>query len=117
MGRLKQESDVNSARRRHFIGSNRSPKRPTAGAEMFLVKRGEPANQKADIHIDKTISSKDVLTEWHDSTNQSVLTWQEPRRTGGTVSDEDRKSTWNSRCRRQLDEDQQKRKCANTGIM
>jgi len=97
-------------------------KRPTAGAEMFLVKvkahRGEPANESADIQVDKTISNKDVPTEWHDSTNKAVLTWQEPRRKVGTVSyEEDRKSTWNSRCGRQLDEDQQKRRCANTGIM
>jgi len=75
----------------------------TAGAATFLVKvkahRGEPANEEANIQADKAISSKDVPTEWHDRTNRAVLTgtWQEPRQKGGTVSYEDRKSTWNSR--------------------
>ena len=68
-------------------------KRTTAGAAMFLVKvkahRGETANEKADIQEDKAISCKDVPTEWHDWTNRAVLTWQEPRRKGGTVSYED----------------------------
>jgi len=72
----------------------------TAGAATFLVKvkahRGEPANEEADIQADKAISSKDVSTEWHDRTNRAVFTWQEPRRKGGTVSYEDRKSTCNS---------------------
>jgi len=73
-------------------------KRTTAGAATFLVKvkahRGEPANKKADIQADKAISGKDVPTEWHD--NRAEFTWQEPRWKGGTVSYEDRKSTWNS---------------------
>ena len=67
---------------------------------MFLVKvkahRGEPANEEADIQADKAISGKDVPTEWRDRTNRTVFTWQEPRWKGGTVSYEDRKSTWNS---------------------
>ena len=58
--------------------------------------RGEPANEEADIQADKAISGKDVHTEWHDRTNRAVFTWQEPRQKGGTVSYEDRKSTWNS---------------------
>ena len=62
--------------------------------------RGEPANEEADIQIEKAISDKDVPTEWHDRTNRAVLKWQEPRRKGGTVSYEDRKSTWNSGVRR-----------------
>jgi len=56
--------------------------------------RGKPSNEEADIQADKTISGKDVPTEWHDRTNRIVFTWQEPRRKGGTVSFEDRKSTW-----------------------
>jgi len=44
----------------------------------------------------QAISSEDAITEWRDRTNRAVLTWQEPRRKGGTVSYEDRKSKWNS---------------------
>ena len=62
--------------------------------------RGEPANEEADIQADKAISGKDVLTEWHDRTNRAVFTWQEPCWKGGTVSHEDRKSTWNSGVRK-----------------
>jgi len=58
--------------------------------------RGEPANEEADIHPDKAISSKNVPTEWRDMPNQAVCTWQEPCLKGGTVSNEDRKLTWNS---------------------
>jgi len=74
----------------------------------FLVKvkahRGEPANEEADIQADKavSISGKDVSTEWHDMTNRAVFTWQEPRRKRGTVSYEDRKSTWNSGVRKAI---------------
>jgi len=75
-------------------------KRTTAGAATCLVKvkahRGEPANEEADIQEDKAISGKDAPTEWHNRTNLVVFTWQEPHRKGGTVSYEDRKSTWNS---------------------
>ena len=64
---------------------------------MFLVKvkahRSEPANEEAHIQADKAISEKDVPTEWHDRTNRSDFTWQEPRCKAGTVSYEDRKST------------------------
>jgi len=81
-------------------------KRTTAGAAMFLVKvkahRGEPANEEADIQADKAISGKDVPTEWHDRTNRQVFTWQQPRRKGGTVSYEARKSTWNSEVRKAI---------------
>jgi len=79
-------------------------KRTTAGAATFLVKvkahRGEPANEEADIQADKAILGKDVHTEWHGRTNRAFFTWQEPRRKGGTVSYEDRKSTWNSGVRK-----------------
>jgi len=72
----------------------------------FLVKvkalRGQPANEEADIQADKAISGKDDPTEWHDRTNRAVLTWQEPRWKRGTVSYEDRKSTWNSRVRKAI---------------
>ena len=51
---------------------------------------------------DKAISGKDVPTEWHDRTNQAVFTWQEPHRKGGTVSYENRKSTWNSGVRKAI---------------
>jgi len=75
-------------------------KRKTAGAATFLVKvkahRGEPANEEADIQADKAISGKDVPTEWNDRTNRAVFKWHELRRKEGTVSYEDRKSTWNS---------------------
>ena len=81
-------------------------KRTTAGEATFLVKvkahRGEPANEKADIQADKAISGKDVPMEWHDTTNQAVFTWQEPRRKGGTVSYADRKSTWNSGVQKEI---------------
>jgi len=72
--------------------------RTTAGAATFRVKvkahRGEPENEEADMQADKAIAGKDIPAEWHDRTKH--LTWQEPRRKGGTVSYEDRKSTWNS---------------------
>ena len=81
-------------------------KRITAGAATFLVKvkahRGEPANEEADIQADKAISGKEVPTEWHDRTNRAAFTWQEPRRKGGTMSYEDRKSTWNSGVRKAI---------------
>ena len=81
-------------------------KRTTAGAVTFLVKvkahRGEPANEEADIPADKAISGKDIPTEWHGSINRAVFTRQEPRRKGGTVSYEDRKSTWNSGVRKAI---------------
>jgi len=34
--------------------------------------------------------------------NRAVFTWQEPRRKGGTVSYEDRKSTWNSKVQKAI---------------
>jgi len=61
--------------------------------------RGEPANEEAEIQeiqADKAISGKDVPTEWHDRTNRAIFAWQDPRRKGGTVSYENRESTWNS---------------------
>ena len=75
-------------------------------SRSFLVKvkahRGEPAHEESDIQVDKAISGKNVPTEWHDRTNRAVFTWQEPRRKGGTVSYEDRKSTWNSGVRKAI---------------
>ena len=35
-------------------------------------------------------------------TNQTVFSWQEPRRKGGMVSYEDQKSTWNSRVQKAI---------------
>jgi len=58
--------------------------------------------EEADIQADKAISGKDVPTEWHDRTNQTVFTWHEPRWKGGTVSYENRKSTWNSGVRKAI---------------
>jgi len=78
-------------------------KRTTTGAATILVKvkahRGEPAHEEANIQADKVILGKDVVTERHDRTNRAFFTWQEPCRKGGTVSNEDRKSMWNSRVR------------------
>jgi len=86
-----------------MLGSQRSKKNNTGGA-TFLVKvkvdRGEPANEEANIQADRAISGKDVPPEWHDRTNRTVITWQEPYRKGGTVSYEDPKSTWNSEVRK-----------------
>ena len=96
-------------------------KRTTTGAATFLVKvkahQEEPADEEADIQVNKAISSKDVPTEWHDRTHRAVFTWQEPRRKGGTVSYEDRKSTWNSGVRKAIRRGLQKRRCASTGIL
>jgi len=88
-----------------FLGAVKElQKGTTTGAATFLVKvkahRGEPANEEANIQADKPMSGKDVPAEWHDKTNQAVFTWQEPRRKGGTVSYEDRKSMWNSEVRK-----------------
>ena len=77
-----------------------------AGASTFLVKvkahRGEPANEEANIQADKAISGKDVPTEWHNRTNQAVVTWQEPHWKGGTVRYEDFMSMWNSGVRKAI---------------
>jgi len=37
----------------------------------------------------RLFQGKDVSTEWHNTTNRSFFTWQEPRWKGGTVSYED----------------------------
>jgi len=88
-----------------FLGAIKElRKRTTPGAATFLVKvkvhRGEPANEEANIQADKAISGKDVPAELHDKTNQTVFTWQEPHRKGGTASYEDPKSMWNSGVRK-----------------
>jgi len=89
---------------REFIEEPR--KVTTAGAATFLVKvkayRGEPANEEAGIQAYNAISSKDVPTEWRDRTNSAVITWQEPRRKGGTVSYGNGKSTWMSGVRKAI---------------
>jgi len=85
-------------------------KRMTAGAATFLVKvkvhQGQLANaiKEANIRADNAISSKDIPMECHDSvrTNRTVFTFQELRQKGGTVSYEDRKSTWNSGVRKAI---------------
>ena len=65
-------------------------KRTTAGEATFLVNvkahRGEPADEVADIKVDKAISSNDVPMELRDRTNRAVFTWQEPRLKEGAVS-------------------------------
>ena len=63
---------------------------------------GSSAYEEANIQADKAISGKDVPTKWHERTNRAVFTWQQPRRKGGTVSYEDRKSTWNSGVRKAI---------------
>ena len=81
-------------------------KRTTAEAATVLVKvkahRGEPANEEADMQANKAILGKDVPTEWHDRTNRAVLTLQESRRKGDTLSYEDRKSMWNCKVRKAI---------------
>jgi len=42
---------------------------------------------------------------------------REPRRKGGTVSYEDRKSTWNSGVRKVIRRGSAEKKCASTGIV
>jgi len=79
--------------------------------------RGEPSNEEADIRADKAISGKDDPMEWHDRTNRAVFTWQEPRLKGDTVSYEDKSRRGTAGCGRRLDEDQQKIRCASTGIV
>jgi len=77
-----------------------------AGTATFLVKvkahRGEPANEEADILADKAISDELVPKEWCKRTSRAVFTWREPRRSGGKVSYEDRKATWNNGVRKAI---------------
>ena len=46
------------------------------------------------------LASKNFPTKWCNRTHRAVFTWQEPPRKEGTVSYEDRKSTWNSGVRK-----------------
>jgi len=74
-----------------------------AGTATFLVKVkahwGEPANERADILVDKAISDELVLKEWWKRTSRAGFTWKEPRKRGGKVTYENRKATWNNNMR------------------
>jgi len=68
VGRRRRKSDISRSTchltQRFYGKQSKSPrKRTTAGAATFLVKvkvyRGEPANEEADIQVDKAISSKE----------------------------------------------------------
>jgi len=65
-------------------------KRIAAGTATFLVKvkahRGEPANEGADILVDKAISDPKVGKEWCQWTNRAVFTWRKPCREAGKVT-------------------------------
>ena len=109
-GRRRRKSDVvRSTRRREFTGSNwralkknNSRSSDVSGQSESALTSWQPANEEADIQADKAISSIDVPKEWQDWTNQEVFTWQEPRRKVDTVSNEDRKSMWNSGVRKAI---------------
>jgi len=88
------------------LSNQRAPKKNNSRS-IDVSCQGESAsrrtcNEEADIQADKAVSGKDVPTEWHDRTNRAVFTWQEPRRKGGTVSYEDRTSTWNNGVRKAM---------------
>ena len=112
MGRRRRNSDVIivGAPNAHIVRKaiEEFRRRTTAGAATFLVKVKahwkELANEEADVQAawDKAIYSKDasVPTKWYDRTNRAVFTWQERRWKGGTVSNEDWKSTWNGEVRK-----------------
>jgi len=78
-------------------------KRIAAGTTTFLVKvkahRGEPANEGAEILVDKAISDPKVGKEWCQRTNRSVFTWRKPCREAGKVTYQDRHSTFNNSVR------------------
>ena len=78
-------------------------KRIAAGSATFLVKvkahRGEPANEGADILADKAISDRKVGKEWCQRMNRAVFTWKKLCREAGTVTCQDRHSTFNNSMR------------------
>jgi len=63
--------------------------------------RGEPANEGADILVDKAISDPKVTVskEWCQWTNRAVFTWRKPCREAGKVTYQDRDSTFNNSVR------------------
>jgi len=73
-------------------------KRIAAGTATFLVKvkehRGDPANEGANILADKAISDPKVGKEWCQWNNRAVFVWKKPCREAGTVTDQDRHSTF-----------------------
>jgi len=76
---------------------------PAAGVQIEIkISVGEAAEQLSDAlptdasHRHCVRADRKRCMEWHDRTNRAVFTRQEPRRKGGMVSYEDRKSTWNS---------------------
>jgi len=85
-------------------------KRTTAGAATFLFKvkahRGKPANERIEENLQMKKSTSKQTRQFQakmfqqNGTNRAVFTWQEPRRKGGTMSYEDRRSTWNSGVRK-----------------
>ena len=96
--------------------------RTTARAVTFLVKvkahRGKLAYEEADIQADKAIWSKNITMEWHIRTDQAVFTWQEPlsgKEVLWAMKVESRRGT--AGYGRQLDEDQQMRRCTRIGIV
>jgi len=74
-------------------------KKIAAGTATFLVKvkarRGEPANEGADILADKAISDLKVGKERCQRTNRAVFMWRKPCREAGNVTYQDRDSTFN----------------------
>ena len=68
-------------------------KRIAAGSATFLARRGEPANEGADIVADKAISDPKVGKEWCQRTNRAVFTWENPCHEAGKVTYQDRHST------------------------
>ena len=92
-------------------------KRIAAGSATFLVKvkahRGEPANEGADILADKAISDLKVGKEWCQRMNRAVFTWKKLCREAGTVTCQDRHSTFNNSMRMQYEEGQQRMRCQN----
>ena len=76
-------------------------KRIAVGTATFLVKvkarRGEPANEGADILADKT--DLKIGKEWCQRANRAVFTWEKPCREAGKVTYQDRHSTFNKNVR------------------
>ena len=71
-----------------------------SGAFAFLVKvkahRGEPANEGANILAYKAISDPKLGKEWCQLTNRAAFTCKKLRREAGSVSYDDRHSTFDN---------------------
>jgi len=78
-------------------------KRIAAGTATFSVKvkahRGEPANEGAEIRVDKTISDPKVGKERYQRTNRAIFTWRKLCHEAGKVTYQDRHSTFNNSVR------------------